>query len=323
MVNIMPLVIFFGIWILGLIIFYRGYKSPLGKKYSDNELLLPRPKQVVEKVPRHYNFFYWIGIIFLIVSFSFIMIIFSFATSFFQKLFFTTNESILITPDTAFVASIFPSIFFGSLFGYFLYIIFYQFFPKLNQYQALKSRINQNTMGLGKKERNKIWEDALHKVDTAKLAKAEWRGFFIFGLICWFIAMPLYFLAIDHYYKITSDSLIINRYLSLIEKQYVWSDIKFVKAYATLSKSDQGGISLHPKIEVTTSDGTEIDFWGGASVKYPPSDELINILQKLHIAGVKFEVQPLTDDQKSALLNYNQKAQENVNAVFRYLESLK
>jgi len=322
MENFIPLIILFGVWVLGLILFYRGYKSPLGIKYSDDELLLPQPKQEVEKFSRWYAFFYIFGKLFLLAFFISSIFVIPIVIGFLQKIFYARDASVFISPNTKFASTV-PSVFFGILVGGLILKLVYQLFPKFNQYQALKDRINRNTMGLPKEEKKKIWEDALLKVDTAKLARSEWREFFIMGLIIWLLTVPFYIFAMDNYYKITSDGLIINPFLSLIEKRYTWSDIQSAKIYATTSKGDLGKINLNPKFEVFTNDGKTTDFWGGVGFGSPSSDELISVLGGLRSVGVKIDFQPLTEEQRNALLGYNQIAQSNVNAVFRYLESLK
>jgi len=48
---------------------YRGLRSPLGKKYTFEDLLLEEPKQEAEKYPFAYKIFYFIQTIYWIIFF--------------------------------------------------------------------------------------------------------------------------------------------------------------------------------------------------------------------------------------------------------------
>lgn len=310
-------------WAIILAFFWWGLKSKFGKKYSDDELLLPIPKSSPEKFP------VWFGYVYAIIMFLFFAF-FIFALFYFpnivvalQKLLYVKSDAILFLNSNTILVSMLPSLFLGMVVYAFVIKYLLNFFPKLNRYQAIRDRINFNTQGLSKEKKQEIWQSALEKVDLDKLALSEWRQIFIMGFFVWLIAGPVYILAMDNYVMIKKDSIAVNPFLGFSEQQYPFQDLVNAEVSAGAYKTKDGEYKMNPKFELQFKDGKKQDIWGGIGWGSPSSESLIEVSKILNSEGVKLEADPLdSEDEINAVKEYNQESQTTVQSVFTYLKSI-
>lgn len=307
-----------GLWLILLFYIWKGLKANSGKKYTDEELLLLQPKSKPEEFPEYYSTLHGLCLFSFLIFSLVAMFGFAIIVGTVQKLLYGRGDTIIFSAANTIPISCVPSLFLGMVGGAFSLKYLAHFYPKFDQYQALKDRINQNAFGLSKKEKNAIFEDSLCKVNMEKLAASEWRLLFIGAFIIWIIVGPVYILAMDYYTKFTSQGLAVNTFLDLKERYYKWSDIASAKIYATTAKGERGKKIFNPKFEIITTDKAKITIWDRVGWGSPSPKELIRIVSFLKSKGIMINIDPLTAEQEEALSRYNQKAISEVHSIFNY-----
>lgn len=316
------LIISITLWLIILAFLWAGLKSGLGKKYTDEELLLPQPKHQPDSFPAWYGYIHALILFCFFAFFIFALFYFPNIIIYLQRLlYYKPDMTFFLAPNTPLI-SMLPSLFVGMV----VYGVVIKFllglFPRLDEYQALRDRITFNTQGLSKEQKQEIWQDALQKVDSKKLSLAEWRQILFYGLIIWFIAGLVYVLAMDDYIALKGDKLIVNSFFELKESQYSLSDIKVVKVSPNASQDNDGEYNLTPKFELELNDSKKVDIWGGLGWGSPSAESLIRTADTLHQRKIPFEIDKLDSDlELEALREYDSEAEKTVKTVFEHLQS--
>lgn len=290
-----------------LYLFCLGLKSKLGRRYKEEELVLPQPRPAAKEFPERYAIIYKLLIASVVGFMACGMFCFPLAAVALQKILYGKGSIVFLSPYAG-VVSVLPSLPLSIIIWAFARKLIGLRFAEFGQYQELRDYVGAKmillntwmykkldlgpffpTEGLKpdlsyKEIRQIIWNNVLKMADFQKISALDWHWFFKAGLIVWLFVGPIYILAMDSYIIISQHGMAVNPVFGVTESDYSWQDIESAKIYSTTQDSH-----FEPRFEIKTTDGNQIELWGGLGIGSPSSEALTRTIDLLNSNSLKID----------------------------------